>query len=209
MILSHSDADHVNGLISFPKGITIIAHEGNKKEQDAALSKGGQNAPPADHLPTRVITKNKESLTIEGVKIEVLHWAPAHTTGDLVIYLPQEKVVFTGDLIAPIIPHPIIHLEKNGTSEGWIQSVKGMVALDANFYVPGHGNVQTNADIRSELASAEDKRAKIKKMVAERKSLDQIKQALGEANPPPRPPGTPPFPTFTETTYQELTAKKS
>ena len=53
VILTHSDGDHVNGLASFPAGITIIAHENNKKEQEAALAAGGRGAPPADHLPTR------------------------------------------------------------------------------------------------------------------------------------------------------------
>jgi glyoxylase-like metal-dependent hydrolase (beta-lactamase superfamily II) len=36
VILTHSDGNHVNGLASFPTGITIIAHEGNKKEVRAA-----------------------------------------------------------------------------------------------------------------------------------------------------------------------------
>ena len=36
VILTHSDGDHVNGLASFPKGITVIAHENNKKEQEGA-----------------------------------------------------------------------------------------------------------------------------------------------------------------------------
>src|SRR6202163_3573747 len=44
VILTHSDADHVNGLASFPTGITIIAQENNKKEQDAALAAGGRGA---------------------------------------------------------------------------------------------------------------------------------------------------------------------
>src|SRR5580698_7349601 len=79
VILTHSDGDHVNGLASFPKGITIVAHENNKKEQDAAMAAGGRGAPPADHLPTQVISKNKESLKIEGQNVEVYHWAPAHT----------------------------------------------------------------------------------------------------------------------------------
>ena len=92
VILTHSDGDHVNGLAAFPAGITIIAHEGNKKEQEAALAAGGRGAPPAGHLPTRVVTKNKENLKIDGVKLEVLHWAPAHTSGDLVVYLPSEKL---------------------------------------------------------------------------------------------------------------------
>ncbi len=59
VILTHSDGDHVNGLASFPTGLTIIAHENNKKEQEAALKAGGRGAPPADHLPTQVTTKEK------------------------------------------------------------------------------------------------------------------------------------------------------
>src|ERR1700739_2112238 len=41
VILTHSDGDHVNGLAAFPAGITIIAHENNKKEQEKALEAGG------------------------------------------------------------------------------------------------------------------------------------------------------------------------
>src|SRR3984957_5314804 len=92
VILTHSDGDHVNGLASFPSGIAIVAHENNKKEQDAAAAAGGRGAPPAGHLPTQIISKNKDDLTIEGVKVEVLHWAPAHTSGDLVVFLPAEKI---------------------------------------------------------------------------------------------------------------------
>src|ERR1700674_2600200 len=36
VILTHSDGDHVNGLASFPTGLTIIAQENNKKEQETA-----------------------------------------------------------------------------------------------------------------------------------------------------------------------------
>src|ERR1700722_16106444 len=118
VILTHSDADHVNGLASFPTGITIIAHENNKKEQEAALAAGGRGAPPADHLPTQVVTKNKENLKIDGVKLELLHWAPAHTSGDLIIYLPSEKIAIAGDVVSGgKTADPLIHLEKNGSSE--------------------------------------------------------------------------------------------
>src|SRR5580700_4882053 len=60
-IITHSDGDHVNGLAAFPAGLKIIAHENNKKEQETALAAGGRGAPPADHLPTQVTTKNKET----------------------------------------------------------------------------------------------------------------------------------------------------
>jgi glyoxylase-like metal-dependent hydrolase (beta-lactamase superfamily II) len=210
VILTHSDGDHVNGLVSFPAGITIIAHENNKREQETALAAGGRGAPPADHLPTQAVSKNKEKLKIDGVKVEVLHWAPAHTSGDLVVYLPNEKIVFTGDIIATQLPDPLIHLEKNGSSEGWITTTKGIAALNADQFVPGHGDVQTKAAIQKRLTDTEAKRAKIKDLVAQGKSLDEIKAAV---DPPPaqgRGPGGrggPAFASFTEVVYRELTKK--
>jgi len=76
VIETHSDGDHVNGLASFPTGLTIVAQEGNKKEQDAALAKGGPGAPPADRQPTQVITKTKEAFTFDGEKIELYTGRP-------------------------------------------------------------------------------------------------------------------------------------
>jgi glyoxylase-like metal-dependent hydrolase (beta-lactamase superfamily II) len=72
-----------------------------------------------------VITKNKESLSIDGVTLELYHWSPAHTSGDLVVYLPIAKIVFTGDIIAVPLPDPLIHLAKNGSSEGWDHDDEG------------------------------------------------------------------------------------
>ncbi|HYL37778.1 MAG TPA: MBL fold metallo-hydrolase [Bryobacteraceae bacterium] len=208
VILTHSDGDHVNGLASFPAGITIIAHENNKKEQEAALAAGGRGAPPAGHLPTQLVTKNKENLKIDGVKLEVLHWAPAHTSGDLVVYLPSQKVVFTGDIIAMQLPDPLIHLEKNGSSEGWITTTKGIVSLNADQFVPGHGDVQTKAVLQKRLSDAEAKRAKIKDLVAQGKSLDEIKAAVDAPPPQGRGGGRgPAFASFTEVVYRELSKK--
>jgi cyclase len=208
VILTHSDGDHVNGLASFPAGIAIIAQENCKKEMQTALSAGGRGAPPADHLPTQVISKNKENLKIDGVKLELLHWAPAHTSGDLVVYLPTEKIVATGDIIATQLPDPLIHREKNGTSEGWIATAKGIVSLNADTFIPGHGNVQTKADIEKRLSDAEAKRAKVKELVAEGKSLDEIRAAVGDQPPAQGRGRGPNFPSFTQVVYEELTVKK-
>jgi len=206
VILTHSDGDHVNGLAAFPAGITIIAQENNKKEQEAALSAGGRGAPPADHLPTQVVSKNKENLTIDGIKLELHHWVPAHTSGDLIVYLPEQKIVFTGDIIATQRPDPLIHLEKNGSSEGWITTTKGIVDLNAERFVPGHGEVQTKAEIQKRLSDTEAKRTKIKDLVAQGKSLEEIKAAVGDP-PPAQGRGGPNFASFTEVVYRELTKK--
>ena len=188
VILTHSDGDHVNGLAAFPASVKVIAHENNRKEQDAALAAGGRGAPPADHLPSQLITKNKDVLTIDGENLELYHWAPAHTSGDLVVYLPAEKIVFTGDIIAMQLPDPLIHLEKNGSSAGWITTAKGIVALDSDQFVPGHGDLQPKASIQKRLTAAEEKRAAIEKLVAQGKTLDEVKAAV---DPPAPSPATP------------------
>jgi cyclase len=197
VILTHSDGDHVNGLAAFPAGVKVIAQENNKKEQETALAAGGRGAPPADHQPTQVITKNKETLTIEGEKFELYHWAPAHTSGDLIVYLPNEKIVATGDIIATNNPYPRIHDEKHGSTEGWIETAKGIASLDADTFVPGHGNIQSKADIEKRIADAEARRNQIKEMVAQGKSLDEIKAAVGDSDKLN-------YKSWTEVCYQEL-----
>jgi cyclase len=200
VILTHSDGDHVNGLTAFPAGIKVIAHENNKKEQEAALAAGGRGAPPVDHQPTQVITKNKETLTIEGIKLELYHWAPAHTSGDLIVYLPAEKIVATGDIIAAGNPYPRIHDEKNGSTEGWITTAKGIASLDADTFIPGHGNIQTKADIQKRIADAEARRAQVKELVAQGKSLDEIKAAVGDTDKLN-------YKSWTQVCYEEFTKK--
>ena len=180
VIVTHSDGDHINGLAAFPAGIKIIAQENNKKEQEAAIAAGGAGAPTADRLPNQLVTKPKDSLTIDGVKLELYHWAPAHTSGDLVVYLPTEKIVATGDIVATNNAYPRIHDEKHGSTEGWINTAKGIAALDADTYIPGHGNIQTKADIQKRIADAIARRDQVKALKAQGKSLDEIKAAVGD-----------------------------
>jgi glyoxylase-like metal-dependent hydrolase (beta-lactamase superfamily II) len=235
-IITHSDGDHVNGLVAFPAGIKIIAHEGNKKEQEAALAAGGRGAPPADRLPNQVVMKNKETVTIDGVKLELLHFAPAHTSGDLIVYQPAQKIVSTGDIVVTnrADDNPNIHFEKNGSTAGWLANVKGMIALNADTYVTGHGDLLTKADLQRKLTATTERRNKIAAMVKEGKTLDEIKAALPDAPAPGAPArgaggggapggaargagapggggggrGGPPALTFVETAYQEITKAK-
>ena len=200
VILTHGDGDHVNGLAAFPEGIKIIAQQNNKKEQQAALAAGGAGIPPADHLPTQVVTKQKETMTIEGEKLELYHWAPAHTSGDLVVYLPAEKIVATGDIVATNNPYPRIHDEKHGSPAGWITTAKGIVALDADTFIPGHGDIQTKADIQKRLADSIARRDQVRKLAAQGKSLDEIKAAVGDNDKLP-------YKSWTEQCYMEFAKK--
>jgi glyoxylase-like metal-dependent hydrolase (beta-lactamase superfamily II) len=205
-IVTHSDGDHVNGLAGFPPGLTIIAQENCKKEMEA--SAGNRGAAPQDRLPTKTIAKD-ESMTIDGVQVRLLHWAPAHTSGDLIVYFPDQKVVFGGDLLVTNRPDTNIHVDKHGSAAGWMENVKGMIALDADTYVTGHGDLMTKDDVKKKLAFIQDKWDKIKAMAAQGKSLDEVKTAMGESTAPPVPnaQGNMPAPTLTEVMYNEMTKK--
>ena len=230
VFLTHSDGDHVNGLVAYPTSVKVIAHENNKKEQQAALSAGGRGAPPADRLPNQTVSMQKEAMTIDGVKLELYHWAPAHTSGDLIVYLPDQRIVATGDITVGnrADDNPNIHPEKNGSSEGWLTTVKGILSLNAEQYVPGHSNPQTQAlltkaDIQRKLDATTERRAKIAAMVKEGKSVEEIKAALPDAPAPGAPArgaappggapaggraggGAPPA-TYVDVVYDELTKK--
>jgi glyoxylase-like metal-dependent hydrolase (beta-lactamase superfamily II) len=206
-IVTHSDGDHVNGLAGFPAGLTIIAQENCKKEMEA--SAGTRGAAPQDRLPTKTVAKD-ETMTIDGVRVRLLHWAPGHTSGDLVVYLPDQKIVFGGDLLVTNRPDTNIHAEKQGSAAGWMENVKEMIALDADTYVTGHGDLMTKDDVKKKLAFIQDRWDKIKAMVAQGKSLDDVKTAMGESTAPPVPnaQGNMPAATLTEIMYKEI-AKKS
>lgn len=201
VIITHSNLDHVDGLPGFPKGLTIIAQE-NCKQQMEHPRNNPQNIDLHDYIPSKTVAK-KESMTIDGVRFVLLHFAPAHTSGDLIIYLPDQKIAFTGDITVMRRPYPLIHLEDEGSSAGWIESMKGIVALNADTFVPGHDGTQTKAELQQRLANTAARRDRIKELVAQGKSLPEIKKEFGEAVAPPAG-GGPGFPTFTDVVYKEL-----
>lgn len=208
VLLTHGDIDHVGGLASFPAGTTIIAQENTKKRMEQGAA-GGRSPVPADHVPNHTVA-SRETLVLDGVKLELLHWAPAHTDGDLVIFVPEQKVVFTGDVFALDQPRPLVHREEGGSSEGWITTAKGILALDADRFVVGHGEVQGRQALEQRLQQAIAEREQITKLVAEGKSLPEIQAAVGD--PPPGQagpaPGGPRFEAYSKVVYEELTEKK-
>jgi hypothetical protein len=80
-----------------------------------------------------------------------------------------------------------------------------MLGLDADTYLTGHGEMMTKAAVQKKLDLVQEKYNKIKTMVAQGKSLDQIKTSLGE--PTGNPNGAPPFPDLTEVIYMEVSKK--
>ena len=69
-------------------------------------------------------------------EIQLLHFGRAHTGGDVVIYLPKEKVVFTGDMMLPGLAYM-----GDGHVDEWPDALEGLKGLDFDTWLPGHGPV--------------------------------------------------------------------
>ncbi len=201
VILTHSDGDHVNGLAGFPQGLSIVAHANTRKDMEEAF-KDPKFAALKSWLPNQLVT-DEQQLHIEGVPIRLLHFGPAHTQGDLVVYLPEQRIAYVGDLLF-IGRDPLIHRHKNGNSFGLVATLKKLLELDADTFVSGHADPVGKDQIRELVASLEEKQRKIKALVAEGKSLDEIKAAFGVA-PAPGPARRP---GLIEVIYLELTEKR-
>ncbi|HUO21814.1 MAG TPA: MBL fold metallo-hydrolase [Caulobacteraceae bacterium] len=206
IVLSHLDGDHVGGLSAFPKGVEIIAQTETAKALTADAT-AGRGRVPVDYLPNHVV-QDRETLTRDGVKFELIHWAPAHTAGDLAMYLPDQKIVFTGDIFAFDLPRPFVKPEFNGTVDGWIKSAQGVLALDADTFVIGHGDIQTKATLRPFVDTAVKERDEIKALIAKGETLQQIEEAVGDPGniePAKLPPI---FEPYSQIVYEQLTQKK-
>jgi cyclase len=204
LILTHSDADHVNGIVGFPKGLEIISSVVAKKEMADAFEE--PNAQPMRlYLPTRTFS-DKMDLDLGSERIQLIYLGPAHTSGDSLVFFPARKLAFVGDLVF-IGRDPLIHRYKGGSSTGLIRTLQSLLVLNAEQYVPGHGAIVSKKEIEAELKSLQEKQEKIKGMIQEGKTLEEVKKAFGIATVPAKP-GAMSFPSLVEVVYLDLSEKK-
>lgn len=206
VILTHGDGDHVMGLASLPTGLIIIAQENAKKDMEAANATALMGTLPSSYLPNRTF-KAEESIIIEGLRFQLFYFGPSHTNGDAIIYLPDQKVIFAGDILNwGGSPTPTIHEEKHGSATGWLITVGEMLKLDADIFVAGHGNVQTKVEVQQKLAQFQKQHEDIKTMVAQDKSLEAVEAAMAVNIPAPLAQGLR-LPSFASVDYRQLTKK--
>ncbi|MEM3744088.1 MAG: hypothetical protein QXW43_06125 [Candidatus Methanomethyliaceae archaeon] len=74
-------------------------------------------------------------------EIRFIDLGPAHSESDCIVYLPKEKIIFTGDLVVWNFPKtkPGVTALTHG-SYRMIEVLSALANMDAEFYVPGHGN---------------------------------------------------------------------
>jgi glyoxylase-like metal-dependent hydrolase (beta-lactamase superfamily II) len=203
VILTHSDQDHVNGLPGFAKGLAVIAQEMVK----ADLIKAAADLPALqDYLPT-VVFKDELKLKSGRRTVFLRHYGPAHTSGDTVVYVEPDRVAFVGDLVF-IGRDPLVHGAKGGSFSGLVRTLKAILGRrpHIDLFIPGHGDMVTRDELERLLRSIETTQSRVQSMIAEGKSLDEIKRIL-KVEDQPAADGKMRFPSLVELIYLELTEK--
>jgi glyoxylase-like metal-dependent hydrolase (beta-lactamase superfamily II) len=129
------------------QGAEVIAHADAKADM---LARGGDHMSglkaelkekldgTVPTLPTRWLAGQDETLNLGGMAIEVKHRQGAHTPGDLMVWLPQQRVVFSGDIVYVDRMLGVIPVSHTGR---WLTSFAALEALQPARIVPGHGDV--------------------------------------------------------------------
>ena len=94
-------------------------------------------------LPTRTFV-GRLSLQVGDRQVELMELGPAHTLGDTVVHLPDERILFTGDLLFKDA-HPLIW---QGPVSNWLRACDTLLALEVDTVVPGHGPITDLSGIR-------------------------------------------------------------
>ncbi|HSB09939.1 MAG TPA: MBL fold metallo-hydrolase [Blastocatellia bacterium] len=110
-----------------------------------------------------------------GTREVVLFTLPGHTGGDVLVFVPDANVMFTGDMgWAKTLPNLV-----DATVNDWIPSLDRILANHASTrFVPGHGEVATATELREFRDYLDDLRSRVKQAIAGDQTIEQAKQQL-------------------------------
>ncbi|SCK52549.1 MBL fold metallo-hydrolase [Streptomyces sp. WMMB 322] len=140
VVNTHHHGDHTYGNALFTPGATVVGHETCRRETLAAGHQLHEIWPGVDFGDIRITAptltyRDELTLHVGRTEVRLLHPGVAHTAGDTVVWLPEQSVVFTGDIVfhrgTPFVPM--------GSLSGSLHALDRLRALGAHTVVPGHG----------------------------------------------------------------------
>ena len=155
VINTHFHFDHAHGNQVYPPDIQIIGHEFTYEMLSTGGSMGRSYEGYLDWIasqpggtegqqglvptPPNVTLADRMTLIRGDREIQLLFFGRGHTGGDIVVFLPKEKVLFTGDLLLEGVP-----FMGDGYLGDWSATLDKLSELDFDTVVPGHGRPFTD-----------------------------------------------------------------
>jgi glyoxylase-like metal-dependent hydrolase (beta-lactamase superfamily II) len=158
----------------------ILAHE-------SVLARMAKDNYPAAATPTEAYFVNRKTLRMNDEGIEIYHQPNAHSNADSFVLFRGSDVVVTGDVMDSE-RFPVIDLANGGTIQGEIDALNRLIDLtiaptpfiykDVGTYViPGHGRVGEQMEVVDYRDMVVTVRDRVADLVAQKKTLDEIKAA--------------------------------
>lgn len=126
------------------QGATVIAHEHAAHEinenafailESMKKTLKEKSAKTKIAIPDKTF-KDKMVITMGGIHFELLNLGPAHSPGDIIVWLPQKSLVISGDMA---FHQRMLPLFEHTDTAGWIKTWDKFAALNAKYVIPGHG----------------------------------------------------------------------
>ena len=180
-INTHWHFDHAEGNLALDPNITKIISQSNARDYmakggliDMVVNKINQEPYPDYALP--VITyENGMTLYFNNEEIEIVHFGPAHTSGDSAVIFHNQNAVHFGDVFVTE-GYPFIDVSSGGSINGIINFLsQSLTKLKPGAIIlPGHGEIATIQDVEDTIGMLKIVRERILKMIDEGKSLQEV-----------------------------------
>jgi glyoxylase-like metal-dependent hydrolase (beta-lactamase superfamily II) len=171
VINTHHHGDHTGGNAKMlAENVQIAAHANARKHMVDGKMPG---------LPGMVFTK-EASIFLGGNEVKMMYNGRGHTDGDIAVYVTARKTVHLGDLMAGTrgVTNPVMDYASGGSLVDWPGTLDGVLKLDIDHVVPGHGSVGTKADLAAHREKVAKIQVSVRNWLKARKSKDEITKSL-------------------------------
>lgn len=180
-VTTHWHFDHADGNLTLgPEGTWLIAHKNSREmmKQDnlvnLVLASYNQKAYPESAWPDITFDDDMQ-LHFNGQQIDLVHFGPAHTTGDTAIIFRGANAIHMGDVFN-MAGYPFIDAGNGGQLEGVItfcEQVLTQINKDT-IVIPGHGPVVDYQALENYTAVLSTIRDRMKKLIGQGASLEEV-----------------------------------
>jgi glyoxylase-like metal-dependent hydrolase (beta-lactamase superfamily II) len=131
-VVGSDHGDHTAGNAVLPKDITYIVTPFSKAQMK---------------LDAPAMTGDRQSIDVGGIEVQALHLGRAHTGGDLLVYLPRQKILFMSEVYL----NRVFPAMRSAYPTEWTGVIDWALKMDVDRFVPGHGFIEESKASREEL----------------------------------------------------------
>ena len=190
VINTHQHDDHAGGDFKMLPIVEVIAHKNARANLVDIRQPYYEDTPGTPIGLPRVTFSDELTVNLAGHEIRAKYFGRGHTNGDVIVYFPDLKVIHTGDLFLgrqagrgavqtrPPGVNIYVDYAQGGSFLDWTRTLDGILQLDFDTAIPGHGPVSTKADVMKFSADLEAMRNRLAGMVKEGKTKAEVLRVL-------------------------------